>query len=262
MYRMFFIIIIHISLLLAFSLAACQKDEDMHDLSGPVMLELREYAPEGERKFGLYAETKEEYPCLNFLIDYDLTHTSEGRHLHFLGVKAPTVCLTALGPAKSFVDLGEMDDGLHQLQFMLNEEYSEVNLLVSEEVIEVNMVSAHPGSLMFSEREMYRLDDNYAWGYIHAKSTKPDKEMGVFFQDLWELGATEESLDPGNYGFFRITKDAWYFFEHMQQYQPQNPFVFQFDEQFDQLCTLADDYSAYFVIVLYDVQGHYHHNQQ
>ncbi len=262
MYRMFFIIIIHISFLLAISLAACQKDKDMHDLSGTVMLELRELAADGERKFGLYAETKEEYPCLNFLIDYDLTHTSDGTHLHLSGVKAPTVCLTALGPAKAFVDLGKMDDGLHQLQFMLNEEYSEVNLLVSKEVVMANMVTIHPVSLEFSEHEMYRLADNHAWGYIHAKSTKPDKEMGAFFQELWELGATEENPDPGNYGFFRITEGAWHYYDHMHQYQPQNPFVFQFDDAFEQLSDLADDYSAHYVIVLYDALGQYHHNQQ
>lgn len=86
--------------------------------------------------------------------------------------------------------------------------------------------------------------------------------MTDFFQDLWGIGAKEESLEPGNYGFFRVTEDDWYIFEHMQQYRPQNPFVFQFDEAFDQLCTLADEYSEHYVIVLYDTQGHYHHNQQ
>lgn len=262
MYRIFFIIIMHMSFLLALSFAACQKEEEMHDLSGVVVLELREHAPDGERKLGLYAETKDEYPCLNFLIDYELSHSSDVRHLHFPGVKAPTVCLTALGPAKALIDLGGMDDGLHHLQFLLNEEYSEVKLQVSDTLVEVNIVSIHPGSLEFREKVMFRIDDNHAWGYIHAKSTKPDKEMAAFFQDLWDIGAKEKNLDPGNYGFFRITDDNWYFFDHMQQYRPQNPFVFQFDEDFDLLRTLADDYSEHYVIVLYDTQGQYHHNQQ
>jgi len=262
MYRMFFIIIMQISFLLALSLAACQKDDEMHDLDGVVLLELREHAPDGERKLGLYAETKDGYPCLNFLIDYELTHASDGIHLHFLGVKAPTFCLTALGPAKAFVDFGKLDHGVHQLQFQLNKEHSDGSLLVSETLVELDIAHMQPASLKLKDYEMRRLQDNHAWGYIHAKSTKPDKEMAAFFDDLWEIGAEKESLDPGNYGFFRITKDDWYFFEQKQQYRPQNPFVFQFDEAFDHLCVLADDYSEHFVIVLYDTQGHYHHNQQ
>lgn len=262
MNRLFFIIITHVTLLLAFSMAACQKDEDIHDLSGTVVLELREHAADGLRKLGLYAETKEEYPCLNFAIEFEYTQASNSRHIHFLGVKAPRVCLTALGPAKTFLNLGEMDDGVHELQFMLNEEYSVVNLLVSEELVEVKMISAHPKFLIFREHELYRLTNSHAWGYIHAKSTEPDKEMELFFLDLWDLGATEETLEPGNYGYFRITDEAWYYFDHMHQYQPQNPFVIQFDDEFDQLRDLADEYSEHFVIVLYDAQGHYHHNQQ
>ncbi len=250
------------SFLLALSLAACQKDDEMYDLDGVVMLELREYATDGERKLGLYAETKDGYPCLNFLIDYELTHVSDGIHLHFLGVKAPTVCLTAIGPAKAFVDFGKMDDGLHQLHFKLNNEHSQGSLLVSETLMELNIASMPPASLVFKEHEMVRLENYHAWGYIHAKSTKPDMEMAAFFEDLWDIGAKKESLEPGNYGFFRITEENWYFFENMQQYRPQNPFVVQFDEEFDQLCDLADDYSEQFVIVLYNTWGHYHHNQQ
>lgn len=171
MYRIFFIIIMHMSFLLALGLAACQKDEEMHDLDGAVMIELREHAPEGQRMIGIYAETKDAYPCLNFLIDYTLAHIAEGRHLHFHGVKAPSICLTALGPARAFVDLGDMDGGLHQLQILLNEEYSEVNLLVSKTQVSVNIVSMEPGSLEFSEHEMLRLGDKHTWGYIHPKSS-------------------------------------------------------------------------------------------
>ncbi len=262
MNRLLFIVMMHISLLLAFSLAACQKDGDMHDLSGTVVLELREHAPDGLRKLGLYAETREEYPCLNFEIEVDYTHTSDSRHIHFLGVKAPRICLTAIGPARTFIDLGEMDEGAHELQFMLNEEYSVVNLVVTEDHVEVKMISAHPEFLEFKEHEMHRLADNHAWGYIHAKSAEPDKEVEAFFQELWELGAVEETLDPGNYGYFRVTEEAWYYFDHLHQYQPQNPFVVQFDDDFSQLIDLADEYSDHFVIVLYDTQGSYHHNQQ
>lgn len=262
MNRMFLVIFASFSFLAAASLVACQKDDEMHDLSGTVVLELREHAVNGDRQMALYAETREEYPCLNFYIEYSYIKDSDSRHIHFEGVRAPRVCLTAIGPAKAFMGLGKMEEGEHELQFLINEELSISKFLVSEEEVEVKMISASPEFLEFREKVMYRLGDNHAWGYIHAKSSDQEKEIEAFMDELWAMGAIEESLDPANYGFFRITQEAWHFFDHLQEYQPQNPFVFLFEDGFESLTTLADNYSDHFVIVLYDTQGNYYHNQR
>ncbi len=262
MSRMFFVIFVSFSFLAAASLVACQKDDEIHDLSGMMLLELREHLVNGERQMALYAETREEYPCLNFYLEYSYTKDSDSRHIHFEGVRAPRVCLTAIGRAKAFLSLGEMEEGKHEVQFLINEEFLVSNFLVSEDVLEVKMISDSPEFLEFREKEMHRLGDNHAWGYIHPKSGDQEKEIETFMQELWDMGAIEESLDPANYGFFRITQEAWHFFDHLQEYKPQNPFVFLFDDGFEALTTLADNYSDHFVIVLYDTQGNYYHNQR
>ncbi len=261
MIRIAFYIIFCISLLMVLSLSACQKEDDMHDLSGVVMLELREVCVDGERLIALYAETREQYPCLNFFIDYEVTKELQQRSVHFKGLHVPKICLTAIGPAKAFIELGKMQKGQHPTDILLNEDHVKTFFHLSEDLLHVEIRSDNAESLEFVEYDMHRLSDAYHWGYMQVLQTEPDKNVEDFLEDLWDAGAQAVSLESGNYGFFRIQEDNIILFDDMHQRKVQNPLLFVFDGDIEVLTGLADDYSETLAISFSNPKGEHYHNQ-
>jgi len=251
-----------VCLFLVLGLSACQKEDEMRDLSGVVMIELREVSVDAERKIALYAESREIYPCLNFFIDYEVSKLHSHTYVHFKGLQVPKICLTALGPAKALIHLGAMEPGKHPVDFLLNEDGLGTLFHVSEEHLQVETESGNAEYLEFLELEMHRLSDNRFWGYIQVLQTAPDKGTEAFLNDLWAAGAQPVSYDPGNYGFFRIKGDDTILFDGIHHRNVKNPLLFAFDGDVETLKEIADDYKENLAVSFSNPRGEHYHNQR
>jgi hypothetical protein len=72
---------------------------------------------------GLYinSETEKVYGCCNFSITYEKSKIEHQFIIEFTGIYMPDICLTALGPAKSSIHLGQLDPGEYVIIFSLND---------------------------------------------------------------------------------------------------------------------------------------------
>ncbi len=240
---------------------SCQKDTERDDFSANLMVALREAFVEGERHAGLYVFTLEEYPCSNFEIDYNYTHVGGVRTIVFKGIPTQEECLAVFGPARAFIDLGEMDEGSHTVNLEVKHEILNTHFQVNDQRLIVNVLNGHHPSLGFHEKTMHRLPENYVWGYVHPKVTGEDEHYPVFLQKLLDSGATQKHLQPGNYGFFRVGQEDFYLFDNVDQYTPEQPFVIKFDNDFHLLEDIATNFRDDCVIALYSAKGHVYYNQ-
>ncbi len=241
---------------------ACQKETEMDEFPGSLIVELRESFVNNERIPALYVVTQEEFPCANFYIDYTYSHADGQRKIRFNRLVLPGNCLTAFGRAKAFIELESMSEGIHPVYFEVNKNELLTEFHLDEDSLTVDMPLGKIGSILFAENIMYRLPDKYVWGYIHAKAPQSHNDYSQFFQQLLEAGAEEKHLEPGNYGFFRIDEESFVLFVHEMHFHPETPFVLLFDNDFEILTDIAYGLNDDFVIVLYSAKGDVYHNQQ
>ncbi len=240
---------------------ACQREPEMDDFSGKLMVELREVFNGEERQMALYVVTLEEYPCANFQIAYTYTHVAGRRMIIFEGIELSEACITAFGPARTFIGLGDMQEGSHDVHMEINRETIITSFEVKEDLLKMSVLGGYSPYLDFYEKVMHRLSAEHVWGYVHAKMPGAETDYSDFFAQLWQAQAEEETLPPGNYGFFRIGEEYFVLFDHIHHYMPENPIVIRFDGDFQVLREIALEFSEEYVIALYSGKGDVFLNQ-
>lgn len=250
-------------LLTVFSMALfnCAEKEKLIDFPVAMEIEIRKHFYQKERQIGLFVKTVQEYECANYQIEYDYTHNAEQRIVDFKGIILPSSCLTAFGPATAFVNFGHMDENQHQVQFLIDQDYLITDFLIGKDKISIIYREDETDLIGFAEKTIYRLTDDYVWGYVLPKSAGHDVDTNDFFNALWKAGAKMQELSPGNYGFFRITGEDMIIFDQEVSHRATFPIICTYEGQFETLSQIADDFSHELIIVLCSAQGDYHRNQ-
>lgn len=245
------------------STSSCSKDLPADDFPGKIVLEPREFFSGKDRHIALYAVTTEEYPCSNFLIGYNRSTTNGGTVIEFKGVQLADDCITIMGPAKAFIDLGLITEASGKMVFEISQEMVRSVFQTTAEYLKIIITEGGSTRLAFSETMMHRLPENYVWGYAHAKTAVGDDAYTVFLNKLHQSGAEKISLEPGNYGFIRVTEDKnMIIFDRKGQIESEHSFVFAYDDDFQILQSIAENFRDEFVIILYSAKGDHFHNQK
>ncbi len=247
--------------IISISIYGCVDKEDLIDFPVAMKIEIREMFQKNERQLGLLISTTQEYECLNYKVEYDYVYNAETRIVEFKGIMLPSMCMTAIGPATAFVNLGHMTDNTHEVQFVIGNDYLITDFLIGNDKINLKKKVDEIGLISFLEKSIYRLSDDYVWGDVIPKTSGHYFDPNVFLDALWDAGAKNRELDPGNYGFFRITDKEMIIFDHEISYNTSVPIVCTYEGKFEALRQIADDFAHEFVIVLYTAQGDYHRNQ-
>ncbi len=250
-----------LGILFSISLCGCVDKDDMIDFPVAMEIEIRELFHQNERQLALLMKTVQEYECANYQIEYDYAHQAEKRIVELKGIILPSMCLTAFGPATAFVNFGTMDQGRHEVHFLIDEDYLFTDFLISEDKINVFEKVDEIGLIGFVDKTVYKLSDDYVWGYVMPKTSGDYFDPKNFLDAIWEAGAKNQELSPGNYGFFRITEEEMIIFDHEISHYASFPIICTYEGQFEALSQIADDFAHEFVIVLYSAQGEYHRNQ-
>ncbi len=233
----------------------------MDDFSGKLMVELREVFAGESRQMALFVVTLEEYPCTNFEIEYTYTSVAGRRMILFEGIGLSEACLTAFGPARAFIGLGEMQEGSHDVHMEINRETIITSFDLNEDLLKLSVLGGYSPYLDFYEKEMHRLSADHVWGYVHSKMPGAETDYADFFARLWQVQAEEELLPPGNYGFFRIGEGYFVLFDHINHYMPENPFVIKFDGDFQVLQQIALEFNDEYMVSFYSGKGDVFFNQ-
>lgn len=146
--------------------------------------------------------TEKIYPCYNYSIDYVVLRRNNNFNIRLLSIHKPGICLTALGPARSRINLGNLNNGQYNLNIEINGAVESAKLDVTDSNYKI---SADNGLwLKYENKELRRVPEYIIWGQVGYSSDTLITVVNNFLDSLRTLGAQPRLLTPGDYGYFKI----------------------------------------------------------
>jgi hypothetical protein len=178
------------------------SEKDLQNEDNDISIRMIETIDGAKRTLQFFCLTKEVYPCINYQISTTYNQTEDKINVTFGDVIRSEICLTAIGPAQSSIDLGTLNNGDYQL----NINSSEGKLVVSDESY----------TITFSENEQFeivnsplmRIPANTIWGTVGYHEISTSALVRTFIDSLQQLGAVEQKYKQGHYGEYEIDEDG------------------------------------------------------
>lgn len=147
------------------------------------------------------------YHCANYMLNTQ--YKQQGKQLRFVftNVTAPDdICLAAIGPATSTVDISALPAGKYTLNIQVGTRHTTGVLELQENLIRLssnqpNIVAAPTPELRFQPK-------NIVWGYATTMLPPTQASVETLRDSLQRLGATPTTLPPGAYSQFTIAANG------------------------------------------------------
>ncbi|MCL2413603.1 MAG: hypothetical protein FWC98_05660 [Bacteroidales bacterium] len=197
------------------------------------------------RTLQFFCYTTKIYPCINFPIMLELNQESNNINVVFKGVPEDIgICLTAIGPATTLINLGSLNIGTHRLQFQNGNTIHTGELIVTTDSYKINFPN-NP-DFRFTNTPLNKIPENTIWGIIGWHNEETYTLTQSFLTDLMDLGAEKKPFTPGYYTDFVIdqnhektTPDAsWGFWFHQL-------FIFHYSGDINDVKQLLKQYARY-----------------
>lgn len=244
-------------LFLLLIVSACSKINDIRPINSDIVIEMREILEDGKLSFQFHCNTKEIYSCMNFQIDRKFTKKSYQVSIRFRNVIDPGFCLTALGPATTMINFGNLNEGVYSLDVHVVQSKSSGHLIVTNDqfIIEIDKKN----QLEFENTVLNRVPENTIWGTVgyHTSATEPivDEFIGV----LQSAGASAREYRPGNYWHFTIDQNGNIESPQNHGYYLIRPFIFEYSGDSGELenvvKSFGQQHNEYLKIILYTAHG-------
>lgn len=86
-------------------------------------------------EYRLILETVSEFPCSNYSITFEEFDVKNGFGYSMLDIDKPSVCLTAIGPAKTILSLGSLDQGIYKIRILHNNKTHKGKLTITSQPV-------------------------------------------------------------------------------------------------------------------------------
>ncbi len=190
---------------LAFSLLACDDSDELdavNTLGTDVQFSMAEYIEPGQRTLSFKFLTTEDYPCINYRIASEVRREGSDITVSLREIQGADVCLEAMAPATSFLDIGELPSGEYPITIEVGASLTNTGtLLVTDEAVELLMGQTE--GLIVPTPRMLRIPENIVWGTLQATAEHAGASS-QFMQRLRSLGAASKTLPEGDYGYFSV----------------------------------------------------------
>jgi len=196
----------------ALILAACSPNEPdtatntTVPLGSPVQFGVHEDLTAAGRSIRLDGATEQIYGCVNYRLLVRELHLPRASRLEIDGVSVPSICLTALGPAKASIPLGDLPAGIHSLRIAARGTEVEGTLVTSPDSIVI--VGGEGPWTKFPTRVLHRVPPGTIWGMIGWGPEDRSSEAQAFLTALEASGAQPLVLAPGEYDYFSVAADG------------------------------------------------------
>ncbi|MCH9023729.1 MAG: hypothetical protein IH931_00185 [candidate division Zixibacteria bacterium] len=174
---------------------------EIDSINTVINIEVFENLDNGLRNVELRCVTDSIFPCANFLIEYDLSTTSNTLALAFTRISDPIICLDAFAPAAAIVSLGDLANISYDFPITVNSLTIPAQLILTDSTIEI--VGGDSTWTHIVRPVLYRVPASTIWGEVGYNAFARDSAL-TFFDSLASLGATPETLSTGHYGYFFI----------------------------------------------------------
>ena len=167
-------------------------------------------ADDGREEFGLWIESMAQVAWSNYRIEATVAVTADKITVQLEEVSPPDSCLGSPGPARGFLPVGPLADGVYRFCFALNP------VILNEGILEVKngryaLSLPNQQGIDFQNRVLHTLPEGYVWGYADTPSESDLPVADQFLQNLKPL-TQEPGLPPGFYAYFPVSGSGQYFF--------------------------------------------------
>lgn len=201
-------------LLLALSMMlplACKKEVLLNEtaIDSKILIGIREYL--SDNKVVLACKTENFYPCMNYPILTTQSHDGNQVTVTFESVFETDICLTAIGPASTEIDLSALSNGQYELTFINGQVENKGWLKISDSEIILDFKTQN--GIEITTPVMKRVPANTYWGSIGYARQSSENSIDQFIDKLSDLGITYHKQTPGYYFHYRIDADGEYVFD-------------------------------------------------
>jgi len=235
-----------IFLLITFlSSISCEKTTsyEYQLIDSDIVIRMSEELGNPTRSFELGLQTDKAYPCINYSLITNSTSTTDKISIEVLGINAPTICLTAIGPAGSTIPITNVQNKSYDIDFKIGNNISTGKLICTSNEFKLQMNDLL--QIKINGPILKRVPVNTIWGTVgYHNSTTIDK-VNDFISSIKAAGASEVNLEDGNYNYFEIengkikeTTSSGYWFT--------KTFVYKFSGDKNLVRSIVKDYSKNF----------------
>lgn len=218
-----FLVKIFVLILLA---SGCIKINDTKPISSDIEIEMREILSDDLRSLEFYCQTTEIYSCMNFPIDRRFSVKAGNISIRFKNVIDPGICATALGPATTTINFGNLKQGVYKLDIDVADSRNSGNLIITADQYILDI--ANKKQLVLKGPVLNRVPANTIWGTIGYHQTSTEPLVNEFISSLQELGASVKTFLPGDYGYFSIDESGAIETPQDHGYYFIRPFIFEY----------------------------------
>lgn len=193
--------------LFALFLLSCDdapEAESVNTLGTDVQVSMAEYFEPGQRTLSFKFLTQKDFPCINYRIKSE--YRTEGQEISIVlsEVEGADVCLEAMAPAASFIDLGELASGDYSLTIRIGESLINTGTLSVTESSFALIMDETIG-LIVETPQVLRIPKDVIWGRVRSsESATAQSTAQNIVEKMQRAGAVPRTLPAGNYGYFTV----------------------------------------------------------
>ncbi len=191
---------------------ACEKETLLNEtaIDSKILIDIREYLR--DNKIVLACKTENFYPCMNYSILTTQSYNGGNQvTVMFQGVFETDICLTAIGPASTEIDLSALSNGQYELTFINGKVENKGWLKISDSEIILDFKTQH--GIEITTPIMKRVPANTYWGSIGYARQSSENSIDQFIDKLSDLGIKYNKQAPGYYFHYSINADGEYVFD-------------------------------------------------
>jgi len=243
--------------LLSITFTACNKDK-----KGYLPLEKVNFYPFEEltsdgRNLRLVFYTEKEYPCINHIIRYNNSSTASNFDITLVDIESQTLCLDETGPAKAVIDFGNLASGVYPLTIIVADSLNNGTIGISPEKYVLSIQNPHLLEVKYDT--LLRIPDYTLWGVIAFSDSTGFPVREMFLDTLETRGAIPDTLNHGNYGYFKTDSNGEILITDNGGWVYTEPFVYQYAEEWSEIGKIvqyfAFAYPGDIFVYIYNYQG-------
>lgn len=186
-------------------LLSCE-DNDVRVKSNPIdskiIIEAREALEPNSRRLTFFCKTEKIYPCVNFPLLTEKEINENSFKITFTSVGETMLCMTALGPATTLLDLNALSYGEYDIELNNASLKNKGTLKVTD--TDISLLFGRKNGIDFVRLNTKRVPDKTYWGtigyHVQSSSTLADE----FIQKFADAGAIFSYQMPGHYFYYEI----------------------------------------------------------
>jgi len=224
-----------------FLFQSCKKEDSFTEaITSDIIISLFEEIDSTGNTFEMKCATEKIYNCSNFGIQTNYRIDGEDINIEFEKIIIPAICQTATGPAKSRINLENLENGTYNIEIKVGNKNNTGKLVVSDHSFNIEIENLK--GLQLERNSLLRIPKNTIWGLIGYHANNTENLAQSYIDSLQILGATNANLSEGDYGYFTTNTSGDIIEPISHGYWFSIPYAFKYSNDMEILKNLIKNY--------------------